>query len=133
MVADDLTVTSRAGVVVVAGEIDISNAPVLDEHLSAVDGTLELDLTGVTFLGSAGINLLVQQLRRRGQRSRPHPRHVADRASDVGDHRPDRSLRRRGPGVGPLAVGRRRLTQERRLPVVDECEHLFVHSGRWRR
>jgi anti-sigma B factor antagonist len=66
MVADDLTVTSRAGVVVVAGEIDLSNAPVLDEHLSAVEGTLDLDLTGVSFLGSAGINLLVQQLRRRG-------------------------------------------------------------------
>jgi anti-sigma B factor antagonist len=66
MVADDLTVTSSAGVVVVAGEIDISNASALDQHLSAVDGTLALDLSGVTFLGSAGINLLVQQLRRRG-------------------------------------------------------------------
>lgn len=66
MLADDLTMTSRADVVVVAGEIDMSNAQVLDEYLSAVDGSLALDLTGVTFLGSAGINLLVQQLRRRG-------------------------------------------------------------------
>lgn len=65
MLADDLTMTSRADVVV-AGEIDTSNAQVLDEYLSAVDGSLALDLTGVTFLGSAGINLLVQQLRRRG-------------------------------------------------------------------
>ena len=66
MLAADLTVTSRADVVVVAGEIDMSNASVLDEYLSAVDGSLALDLTGVTFLASAGINLLVQQLRRRG-------------------------------------------------------------------
>ena len=66
MVSHDLTETTRAGVVVVAGEIDISNAPALNQHLSAVDGTLALDLSGVTFLGSAGINLLVQQLRRRG-------------------------------------------------------------------
>ena len=70
MVTDDLTVTSRAGVVVVTGEIDISNARALDEHLSAVDGRLALDLTGVTFLGSAGINVLVQQLHRRGGRVR---------------------------------------------------------------
>jgi anti-anti-sigma factor len=110
MVTDDLTVTSRPGVVVVAGEIDISNARALDEHLSAVDRTLALDLTGVPFLGSAGINVLVQQRHRRGSgRVRilamsPTVRRMLE-ITDLTCRFADR-----GRGVGAPAVGYRRLT-----------------------
>ncbi len=65
---DAVTLTARevtAGVVVVsvAGELDMATVPVLEEYvrLRAGDASrvLVLDLSGVTFLGSTGINLLI--------------------------------------------------------------------------
>jgi anti-sigma B factor antagonist len=65
---DAITLTARdlsAGVVVVAvaGELDMATAPVVDEYvrrrLGGVSRALVLDLSGVTFLGSTGINLLI--------------------------------------------------------------------------
>lgn len=66
--ADIIALTAREvaeGVVVVgvAGELDLSTVPVVDEfvrrRLGSVGRTLVLDLCGVTFLGSSGINLLL--------------------------------------------------------------------------
>lgn len=65
---DVITLTARdaaVGVVVVdvAGELDMATAPVVEEfvlrRLHDARRTLVLDLSGVTFLGSTGINLLI--------------------------------------------------------------------------
>lgn len=68
----DLTVTSgRRGdrsVLTVAGEIDVYTAPVLREHLSqaiAADrADVVVDLSGVTFMDSTGLGVLVGALKR---------------------------------------------------------------------
>ncbi|WP_447007039.1 STAS domain-containing protein [Saccharothrix isguenensis] len=56
-------VTMGVAVVGVAGELDMATVPVVEEfvhrRLAHGVGTLVLDLTGVTFLGSTGINLLI--------------------------------------------------------------------------
>jgi len=67
----DLTITSETRgevtVVHVAGEIDIYTAPVLrerlDEHISAGRHHLVVDLTGVTFMASTGLGVLVGRLK----------------------------------------------------------------------
>ncbi|MCC8248952.1 STAS domain-containing protein [Saccharothrix luteola] len=65
---DAVTLTARevsAGVVVVVvtGELDMATAPVVQEYvhrrLGDASRALVLDLSGVTFLGSTGINLLI--------------------------------------------------------------------------
>ncbi|MER5266229.1 STAS domain-containing protein [Actinosynnema sp. NPDC002837] len=65
---DAVTLTARevsAGVVVVAvaGELDMATAPGVEEYvrhrLGDASRVLVLDLSGVTFLGSTGINLLI--------------------------------------------------------------------------
>ncbi|MFE2754667.1 STAS domain-containing protein [Actinosynnema sp. NPDC059335] len=65
---DAVTFTTRevsAGVVVVAvaGELDMATTPAVEGHVRAVLGrpvrVLVLDLSGVTFLGSTGINMLI--------------------------------------------------------------------------
>lgn len=65
---DAVTLTARevsAGVVVVAvaGELDMATTPVVEEYvhqrLGDAGQALVLDLSGVTFLGSTGINLLI--------------------------------------------------------------------------
>ncbi|MCE6999154.1 STAS domain-containing protein [Saccharothrix sp. S26] len=66
--ADAVTLTAReasVGVVVVAvaGELDMATVPAVEEfvrrRLGGVSRALVLDLSGVTFLGSTGINLLI--------------------------------------------------------------------------
>ncbi len=66
---DAVTLTARdvavgVTVVEVAGELDMATAPVVEEfvrlRLHDVVRTLVLDLSGVTFLGSTGINLLIE-------------------------------------------------------------------------
>ncbi|MBO0714329.1 MAG: STAS domain-containing protein [Acidimicrobiales bacterium] len=49
-------------VVDVRGEIDLSTAPLLDQRLSQLAGTQKLvvNLTGVTFLDSSGLGVLVR-------------------------------------------------------------------------
>jgi anti-sigma B factor antagonist len=53
-------------VVQVSGELDITTAPLLDEQLRAAEAVLAapapvvLDLSGVTFLASAGLSVLVR-------------------------------------------------------------------------
>jgi anti-sigma B factor antagonist len=46
-------------VVHVAGEVDMATVPALRECLGEVDGHVVVDLSGVTFLDSSGINVLV--------------------------------------------------------------------------
>jgi len=61
-----VTVTSAPGgaaVVVVTGEVDLGTAPQIADHVDPLWGTTDLvviDLTGVTFLGSAGIAQLLR-------------------------------------------------------------------------
>ncbi|WP_367129671.1 STAS domain-containing protein [Saccharothrix sp. HUAS TT1] len=65
---DVVTLATRevsAGVVVVevSGELDMATTPVVEEYvlrrLDDVGRVLVLDLSGVTFFGSTGINLLI--------------------------------------------------------------------------
>jgi len=55
-------------VVHVAGEVDLASAPELDEQLATVMGQapshLVVDLSGVTFMDSTGLGVLVRALKR---------------------------------------------------------------------
>ena len=59
---------SASGVVVVTGEIDLHTAPRLREtllgHLTNDDRHLTVDLSGVTFIDSTGLSVLIAGLRR---------------------------------------------------------------------
>jgi anti-anti-sigma factor len=66
---DTVALTARdvavgVAVVGVAGELDMATVPEVEEfvlrRLADGIGTLVLDLSGVTFLGSTGINLLIK-------------------------------------------------------------------------
>ena len=48
------------------GDVDVATAPFLRAHLTPIDGKLIVDLTGVTFLSSAGISVLFDTYRRLG-------------------------------------------------------------------
>lgn len=76
----DRRVTGPAVVLHVAGEIDMSTAPILAEECDqAIDtsaGRLVVDLTGVTFFGSAGLAVLLDA-RRRGDQAGVQVRVVA--------------------------------------------------------
>jgi anti-sigma B factor antagonist len=61
------SLTARAATVAVEGELDVYTAPELDELLRKLgDGVTHVlvDLTGVTFLDSAGVGLLTQNAKR---------------------------------------------------------------------
>ena len=68
----DLDVSTReqdgCTVVAATGEVDVFTAPVLDEALSAAVGAgatcLVVDLSGVEFLDSTGLSVLVKALKR---------------------------------------------------------------------
>ncbi len=68
----ELTLSTReAGgksVVAVAGDIDVYTAPQLDEALTALNdagkNTIVVDLSGVEFLDSTGLGVLVKALKR---------------------------------------------------------------------
>lgn len=66
----DMSVDTVDGriVVHVAGEVDLANAPELDEQLATVMGQsptqLIVDLTNVTFMDSTGLGVLVRALKR---------------------------------------------------------------------
>ncbi|MEZ5118007.1 MAG: STAS domain-containing protein [Candidatus Nanopelagicales bacterium] len=72
----DLTVQTRAEgdrtVVEVGGEVDVYTAPALDERLGALidegQTRLVLDLTGVDFLDSTGLGVIVKALKRTRER-----------------------------------------------------------------
>ena len=78
---DDATV-----VVLVVGEVDLATSPQLRECLMALDGVVVVDLRGVTFLDSSGLNALIggkKHLTGQGgtlrlQGAQPHVRHVFD-------------------------------------------------------
>jgi anti-anti-sigma factor len=57
---DQATFARVADVVVVAGDIDVATAPMLDDAISAVSGPVVLDLSGVTFMDSSGVRVLVR-------------------------------------------------------------------------
>jgi len=47
-------------VVSVTGELDMATAPALESCLKPLDGAVTLDCSGLTFMDSRGISLLVQ-------------------------------------------------------------------------
>lgn len=52
-------------IVRVVGEVDMSTAPILEETLSRLDGSATtIDLTGVSFIDSTGLHVLVQTHKR---------------------------------------------------------------------
>lgn len=72
--ADGLTVEpGQDGALVVAGELSLAEAPILERHLSAAlaraTSTVVVDLGGVEFIDSTGLSVLVraqQQANERG-------------------------------------------------------------------
>ena len=58
----EIVASPHGAVVVIAGELDLSNvgaaAAVLDNMCDGVEGAVELDLAGLEFVGFAGVDLL---------------------------------------------------------------------------
>ena len=79
--------------IVVSGELDIATVPELQRHVSS-DGTAEavaLDLTGVTFIDSTGLRLLLETYRTIGDRLQIVPSAACERLFDIAgvrDHLP---------------------------------------------
>jgi anti-sigma B factor antagonist len=46
---------------VVGGEIDLATASMLEDAIQAVRGTVAVDLSGVTFMDSAGMRVLIRE------------------------------------------------------------------------
>ena len=62
MLAVNTTTVQNAKVVTLAGEIDGSTAPQAQEQILALTGTgvkVALDMTGVTYMSSAGLRMLL--------------------------------------------------------------------------
>jgi anti-anti-sigma factor len=58
--------TTDSGVLVVSGEIDAHSAPVLESRLGAApNGNVVLDMSGVSFIDSSGLRVLVTEQQRR--------------------------------------------------------------------
>jgi anti-sigma B factor antagonist len=58
--------TTDSGVLVVSGEIDAHSAPVLESHLASLpSGDVVLDMSGVSFIDSSGLRVLVSEQQRR--------------------------------------------------------------------
>lgn len=70
---------------VLAGEVDMTDAPLFELALETaeVDGEITLDMSGLDFIGSAGIRALVDQLRKGRALTIRHPSPVALRVLDV--------------------------------------------------
>lgn len=49
-----------AGVVAVAGEVDIDTAPLFEDRLLGLAGSIRLDLRAVTFMDASGVRALVR-------------------------------------------------------------------------
>jgi anti-anti-sigma factor len=72
--------------VVIAGEIDVANAPRVDSALATVTGDVRVDCSGVTFVDSAGFHVfdrVHEAAVRRGSSFtlsglRPFPSRIAD-------------------------------------------------------
>lgn len=65
--AVSITRDATAVVITVSGELDGDTAPDLDEHLDQADldaGVVVMDMTGVTFCGSAGLACLLATINR---------------------------------------------------------------------
>jgi anti-anti-sigma factor len=60
-----VSVTFRAGVIRVAGEIDLRTAPTLANALDGVTGSLVLDLQDVGFMDASGLRVLIAQRHKR--------------------------------------------------------------------
>ena len=60
----DVERRGRAAVVRLTGELDIATRPVLEETLHAIDGEVVIDLRGLTFLDSDGLQMLLRHRRR---------------------------------------------------------------------
>ena len=59
-----LIVTEHGRVFEVAGELDMATAPLLEETVADVTGSIRLDLGALTFIDSAGIAAFIRLYRR---------------------------------------------------------------------
>jgi anti-sigma B factor antagonist len=59
-----LVVTDHGRVFEVAGELDMATAPVLEDRVADVVGSIRLDLEALTFIDSAGIAAFIHLYRR---------------------------------------------------------------------
>jgi anti-sigma B factor antagonist len=64
VLVEPIAISVIDGVVAIAGDLDAQSAPALDLVLGANDEAIRLDLSQVTFMDSAGVNVLVHHRRR---------------------------------------------------------------------
>ena len=64
-----ITVTVVDGVVCVSGEIDVCSAGSLDRALASVQPPKMVDMSGVSFMDSSGLNVLLAHHRRVAEQS----------------------------------------------------------------
>ena len=57
----DVERRGRAAVVRLTGELDIATRPSLEKTLHAIDGEVVVDLRGLTFLDSDGLQMLLRE------------------------------------------------------------------------
>ena len=60
----DVERRGRAAVVHLTGELDIATRPALEDALHAIDGEIVIDLRGLTFLDSDGLQMILRHRRR---------------------------------------------------------------------
>jgi len=53
--------------VTLRGELDLGSAPQLEQALAAVDGEVVLDLSGLTFMDSTAVRVLLETAEQRGR------------------------------------------------------------------
>ncbi|MEY2399550.1 MAG: anti-sigma factor antagonist [Actinomycetota bacterium] len=88
----EFSATAADGVVVVRGEIDLASAPrfehALADALEEARGDLVVDLAGVAFMDSAGMNVLVRIFKTLDSEGRTlrlvHPNPSVRRALEIG-------------------------------------------------
>jgi anti-anti-sigma factor len=82
-----LDIDIRDDIVILRGDLDMATADVLSTHLERIEGTIVLDLEGVTFLDSTGLQSLVRAREAADQRGEElilrHPSTAVQRLLDL--------------------------------------------------
>jgi anti-sigma B factor antagonist len=56
---DAFSIVSHDGRIVVTGDVDADTAPLIARALAKLSGSVELDMSGVDFLDSSGLRILI--------------------------------------------------------------------------
>ena len=82
-----LDIDIRDDIVMLRGDLDMDTVDVLSSKLEQIEGTIVLDLEGVTFLDSTGLQSLVRAREAAGQRGEElilrHPSNAVQRVLDL--------------------------------------------------